>query len=145
MPRRAPQLAITIPPRNSSLPRPKTSAWCRPTGRPLLRFLPWVAGCTVVLWIFVLRADRQPLHVYSPQPHTPVEGHKPRPFHLPHRTSAQVTISSWSQRADGVRDTFVHAYDNYRRYAGGYDELLPVSGRGNGRCAHGFLVIMTPL
>ncbi len=51
--------------------------------------------------------------------HPPPQPYKPPP-RPPHPTK-------WSQRADAVRDAFLHAYRGYMKYAGSNDELLPVS------------------
>jgi len=148
--RNTPNLVITIPhnPINTThhkhvehtttgttVPGPKTSYpshCCRPTARPLLRIFPWVVGCTFVLWIFVLRADRPPLRVYSPQQHPPVERYKSRPIHPPHRHSnsyaSSLKLTLWDGRAENVRNAFIHAYGGYRQYAALYDVLLPVTG-----------------
>ncbi|EFI27370.1 mannosyl-oligosaccharide alpha-1,2-mannosidase [Coprinopsis cinerea okayama7 len=34
-------------------------------------------------------------------------------------------LSLWDHRANAVKDAFVYAYENYLKYAEGYDELLP--------------------
>ncbi|KAF8159589.1 glycoside hydrolase family 47 protein [Crassisporium funariophilum] len=124
-PRRMPNLVITIPPVS---PTSRKSATCRPTSKPLIRIFPWVVGCTIVLWIFVLRADRPPLRVYSPLPHPPFDGHKPRPFHPPHRPQQESPLKTWAERTNSVRKSFIHAYSGYRHLAAPYDELLPVTG-----------------
>ena len=36
----------------------------------------------------------------------------------------------WQERANGVREAFLHSWDGYRKYAWGYDHLLPLSKRG---------------
>ncbi|KAF8967669.1 glycoside hydrolase [Flammula alnicola] len=128
MARRVPNLVITIPPVS---PVPKPSTIWRPTSRPLLRFFPWVVGCTLILWIFILRSDQPPLRIYSPQPHPPVGGHRPRPLHPPHRPQDTSPITTWAERAESVKESFKHAYSGYHTFAGGYDELLPVSGGGS--------------
>ncbi|KAI9005718.1 mannosyl-oligosaccharide 1,2-alpha-mannosidase [Hyaloraphidium curvatum] len=36
----------------------------------------------------------------------------------------------WKERAQAVKDAFIHSWDGYRKYAWGYDHLLPVSRKG---------------
>lgn len=37
-------------------------------------------------------------------------------------------LTVWDHRANAVRDAFLFSFRSYTRRAGGYDELLPVSG-----------------
>lgn len=140
-PRTAPTLVITIPPNPIIThqkpmepidPKTSHSSCCKLTTRPLLRIFPWVVGCTLVLWIFVLQADRPPLRVFSPQQHPPVERYKSRPLHPPHRNSNSYASSSkltiWEERAENVRNSFIHGYNGYRQHAVLYDVLSPVTG-----------------
>ncbi|KAF9006005.1 seven-hairpin glycosidase [Cyathus striatus] len=82
------------------------------------------------LWLFspfLLPYRPPPLQVYGPHTHPPIEGssNHPRPYH-PSRPIGPHT--KWSERADAVRNSFIHAWENYQTYAAGYDEVLPVSG-----------------
>ena len=36
----------------------------------------------------------------------------------------------WAPRQEAVRKTFIHAWSGYKKYAMGYDELMPLSKRG---------------
>lgn len=148
--RATPNLVITIPPNptttayqnsieptTTNIPDAKTSC-CRPTIRLLLRIFPWVVGCTLVLWIFVLQVDKPPLHIYSPQRHPP---YKSRPLHHPYRHSKSYTSSSvWEERAENVRNSFIHAFSGYRQYETLYDVVLPVTGGSANKYVPYFLV-----
>ncbi|KAH9852168.1 seven-hairpin glycosidase [Lenzites betulinus] len=95
------------------------------------RFIPIGAAATLLLWFFAHFgvADRslylpQPDyadHLYPPPPHPP-------PGPPPGGRPGQVRPTTiWSQRADAVRDAFLHAYRGYQEFAGEHDELRPVS------------------
>ncbi|XP_074276658.1 mannosyl-oligosaccharide 1,2-alpha-mannosidase MNS3 [Silene latifolia] len=45
--------------------------------------------------------------------------------------SSTVEASKWNGRQQKVREAFVHAWSGYKRYAMGFDELMPLSKRGN--------------
>lgn len=129
MPRRTPNLVITIPPAGPVPLTPSRRSW-RPTARPLLRIFPWVVACTLILWIYLLRADKPPLRLHSPEHHPPVEGHKPRPFHPPNQNGEDSATVIWEQRSERVKTALTHAYNGYNTYAAEFDELLPLSGKG---------------
>lgn len=40
----------------------------------------------------------------------------------------------WEERADRVRQAFLHAYRAYEKCATGWDELLPITCRGVDKC-----------
>ncbi|KAF4610815.1 hypothetical protein D9613_006916 [Agrocybe pediades] len=132
MVRRMPHnLVITIPPASPSSrqPAPSTTSWRSGGGRRgFLRLFPWIVGCTIVLWIFVLRADRPPLRDFTALPHRPIDGHKPRPYHPPYKGAGLSPTATWAERAKTVRSSFLHALNGYQTRADGYDELLPTSG-----------------
>jgi mannosyl-oligosaccharide alpha-1,2-mannosidase len=131
MARRIPNLVITIPP-GSAIPK-RSSGWGI-SNRLLLNIFPWVVCTTIILWLFILRTDQPPLRVYSPQPHSPIDGFRPRPLHPPHRQQP-TTVTTWAERAEKVRQSFIHAYTGYSTHAGGHDELLPVTGGSTNKWA----------
>jgi len=124
MVRRMPNLVITIPPGSAI---PKSSSGWGISNRLLLSIFPWVVCTTIIFWLFLLRTDEPPLRVYSPQPHSPIDGLRPRPLHPPHRQQP-ATVITWAERAERVRQSFIHAYAGYSTHAGGHDELLSVTG-----------------
>ncbi|TFK39934.1 seven-hairpin glycosidase [Crucibulum laeve] len=124
--RRAHHLAINI-----STPTPyRPSVFQLVVGRPLFRWILLIIGAMFGLWIFapLLFGGGYRLHrhhrpyipdgiAFPPPPHRP----PPPPHH-----EGPPTV--WSERADRVRDAFVHAWSGYSKYAAGYDELMPVTG-----------------
>jgi hypothetical protein len=131
MVRRMPNLVITIPPGSAI---PKSSSRWGISNRLSLSIFPWVVCTTIILWLFLLRADEPPLRVYSPQPHSPIDGFRTRPLHPPHRQQP-ITVITWANRAERVRQSFIHAYPGYSTHAEGHDELLPVTGGGANKWA----------
>ncbi|PPQ62904.1 hypothetical protein CVT24_006302 [Panaeolus cyanescens] len=129
MPRRTPNLVITIPPAGPVPPTPSRPSW-RPTARPLLRIFPWAVACTLILWIYLLRADKPPLRLHSPEHHPPIDGHKPHPFHPQNQNGEDSAVVTWEKRSERVKTAFLHAYDSYTEFATGFDELLPLSAKG---------------
>ncbi|KAI0793718.1 seven-hairpin glycosidase [Fomes fomentarius] len=97
------------------------------------RLIPVGVIATCLLWglihltVYPSGPDLDHPWFYPPPPgshdglgrHPPPHPYKPPP-RPPHPTK-------WSQRADAVRDAFLHAYRGYVKYAGSNDELLPVS------------------
>ncbi|KAH9616594.1 hypothetical protein KSS87_011875 [Heliosperma pusillum] len=53
----------------------------------------------------------------------------PDEMHANNRST--VEASKWNARQQKVRDSFLHAWSGYKRYAMGFDELMPLSKRGN--------------
>jgi mannosyl-oligosaccharide alpha-1,2-mannosidase len=120
-------------------------------GRPLIR---WIScACIVLVGLYLLGPIGKFLFAgpHSPPPgyyhghhfrphHHPAEGHKayplPPPLH-PHAgppvtdipdQSHRVQENKWHERAQKVKEAFVHAYGGYEKHALPCDELLPVSG-----------------
>ncbi|TFK26236.1 mannosyl-oligosaccharide alpha-1,2-mannosidase [Coprinopsis marcescibilis] len=127
----------------------------RLNGRLFFRLLTWAAGCTLVLWLFILHSGDEPLlNVHNPfpavggGPHLPFLGptDKPpsegeplpkgpkwwpgnaKPAGAGPPTPPKKLPTIWDERAKQVKAAFVHAYTGYLKHAGGYDELLPVVG-----------------
>ncbi|KAJ2930958.1 hypothetical protein H1R20_g6105, partial [Candolleomyces eurysporus] len=167
--RRSPNLVISIPgTRQPATFRPHF----KPSGKLLFRYLPWVVGCTILLWLFILRADNPPFgggpgegyrvphyHPHSrpgppgfppftrqawrPPPGAGGDGgheHPPPEDDHPgfkwkwgsggasNKAKPQPQVGIWDTRAEKVKEAFVHAFEGYKRHAGGYDELLPIVG-----------------
>jgi mannosidase alpha-like ER degradation enhancer 2 len=59
-------------------------------------------------------------------------------------TTAPIPHSRWAQLAEQVKDEFVHSWDAYVQFAEGYDELKPISRRGNNRNG-GHSLLWTPI
>ncbi|KAF8347775.1 glycoside hydrolase [Amanita rubescens] len=78
--------------------------------RRLIRLIPWIVASLFFFWLFtvLLAPDFVPRHWI-------------RPFRYPNKSS---------NRAENVRNAFLHAYRGYRDHAFPSDELLPVSGSG---------------
>lgn len=51
-------------------------------------------------------------------------------INLTHESKKQNVDSKWIERQEKVKEAFVHAWSGYRKYAMGYDELMPLSQRG---------------
>lgn len=70
---------------------------------------------------------RRPLHgskhLSPPSPNRP-DGNSPS---LPPLDEKKVAL--WASRASLVKQSFLHAWDGYDKYAFGFDELLPLSNR----------------
>ncbi|KAI0630670.1 seven-hairpin glycosidase [Trametes polyzona] len=107
------------------------------------RFIPLGAAATILLWVFahygvsdhsLYSSYPDGGHHYPPPP-PPPPGQRPPPppFAGPPRPppggppAHARPATTWSERADAVRDAFLHAYHGYLRHAGEHDELLPVS------------------
>ena len=80
--------------------------------RPLIRLIPWVVASLFFFWLFTVLLAPD----FDPRPWI-------RPFRYPNKSRS-------SDRAESVRNAFLHAYRGYRDYAFPSDELLPVSGGG---------------
>ncbi|KAL0947330.1 hypothetical protein HGRIS_013449 [Hohenbuehelia grisea] len=97
--------------------------------RPLTRWLAFGVTLILTLWLFgrgfTSREGVHPASVLpSVVPNVPVPiTHSPGVPPSPVSTSANV----WDQRASRVRDAYLHAFGSYKKYAAGYDELLPLS------------------
>ena len=93
-----------------------------------LKFIPLVLGS--VLFIWVLLPFPGPLPGRRPHPGFRSHGRPPRtrPYPPPHPHTI------WQQRAEQVKDAFLHAYDGYLKYAALHDELLPVSNAAVDKC-----------
>ncbi|KAI9062582.1 glycoside hydrolase family 47 protein [Trametes sanguinea] len=107
--------------------------------RRAYRYIPIGAAITFLLWAFAHfgvqdhspylpdNVDRFfPAHPPPPPPFAggppPHPAFKPPPPH-------ERPPSKWDQRAEAVRQAFLHAYGGYKQFAGSHDELLPVSNR----------------
>ncbi|OJT12443.1 Endoplasmic reticulum mannosyl-oligosaccharide 1,2-alpha-mannosidase [Trametes pubescens] len=103
------------------------------------RFIPLGAAATLLLWAFArfgvtdhstYRPGPDQIEDFYPPP--PPPHHFPPPFGGAHpppgRPPPHVRPTTvWSERADAVKNAFLHAYRGYQEYAGSHDELLPVS------------------
>lgn len=99
--------------------------------RPLYRVLLPLVAFLVVLWLFVypLRDPHPIVPLHLPyQSHLennlPHQYRPPRPYPPPPRP-ANV---QWENRAQKVKDAFLHAWTGYQTHAAGWDELTPVDG-----------------
>ncbi|KAJ6458125.1 glycoside hydrolase [Mycena vitilis] len=80
--------------------------------KPVLRWLPYLFGLVLTLWLFA------PFLVSYGRHTLPILPHDGRP-------AAPEVLSA---RAQSVRDAYVHAYSSYKQDAWTFDELKPVSG-----------------
>ncbi|KAJ8694673.1 hypothetical protein PTI98_007330 [Pleurotus ostreatus] len=97
-------------------------------GRPSVRWIPWCAAILFSFWFigpFVLDLRHHAeIGFYPPRPG---RMYPPPPPPMPRPPNAGAPPSIWAERAHQVRLAFVHAYDGYRKYAHGYDELRPLT------------------
>ncbi|KXS16300.1 glycoside hydrolase family 47 protein [Gonapodya prolifera JEL478] len=56
-------------------------------------------------------------------------------------SGASDTVDIWKVRRERVKGAFLHAWDGYRKYAWGYDELEPLSQRGRDWFGMGLTII----
>ncbi|KAG6869228.1 hypothetical protein C0993_009092 [Termitomyces sp. T159_Od127] len=113
---------IWVDPEAATLPRSSVP-------RPLLRCIPCAILSLAIFSVFaVVRLQTKPYvpplgqHKLHPRPSptsTPVQQMTPPPYR---------PDPKWSDRAEKVKQAFVHAYDGYRQYALPDDELRPLSG-----------------
>ncbi len=103
------------------------------------RFIPLGAAATLLLWAFArfgvtdhstYRPGPDQIEDFYPPP--PPPHHFPPPFGGAHPPPGGPPphvrpTTVWSERADAVKNAFLHAYRGYQEYAGSHDELLPVS------------------
>jgi hypothetical protein len=47
---------------------------------------------------------------------------------VPNEVDQQPTNGEWDSRAEEVKQAFLDAFEGYRLFAAGYDELLPIAG-----------------
>ncbi len=119
----------------------------RPLVRITLLFLVFVT-----LFVVLLQHDSLPFSLETipfvlprPLPNFPLPI-PPRPDGLPlhrikiHRPQAVPAHGGpWAERADAVRDAFLHAYNGYLTYAAPHDELLPLSKSPYDMCVYPLL------
>ncbi|KAG6821465.1 hypothetical protein H0H93_010189 [Arthromyces matolae] len=124
-------------------PEPPTSLPFQFFGRPILRWITWAAislfGISLVLtFIRDNEHEHEHIHMHIPPPHP--WGQRPPPpppWMRPHidlpPPEAIKSDPKWASRAEKVKEAFVHAYEGYRNHALPFDELKPISGRGNNK------------
>lgn len=112
---------------------PRTGSWLSVMyGRPFYRFIPLLVACLFVLWILFAPFSGSPIPPPFYKPYQSESGKRPqqypppRPYPPPPRPN--VAKGQWEERAQRVRDAFLHAWNGYQKYAAGWDELLPVNG-----------------
>jgi hypothetical protein len=107
--------------------------------RPLFRIILFVL---VLLLLFVALPHFDAYYFLDrvPSATSPPLDFSPPPLPHPewpsrHRINVQRPLAHpphdgpWAERADAVRDAFLHAYEGYLAYAAPHDELLPLSMR----------------
>ncbi|KAF9453575.1 glycoside hydrolase family 47 protein [Macrolepiota fuliginosa MF-IS2] len=97
--------------------------------RPLVRFIPLLIAGFVAIWLFLPPFIGPPSHIPHQGPYQFNSGKRPqqyRPYPPPPRPPSQQT--QWEERAQRVRDAFVHAWNGYQKHAAGWDELTPIDG-----------------
>ncbi|KAI5885028.1 seven-hairpin glycosidase [Schizophyllum commune H4-8] len=93
------------------------------------------SGTAIMVGLWLLASVFRPFGPPHPAlfDHPPPPPPPPPPFvplHEPVRPPpSPEEAKTWADRADLVRNAFVHAYNGYRRQAFGHDEVRPVSGK----------------
>ena len=99
--------------------------------RPLFRIILFIF-IFGTFFILFFPSIHLPSLINAPQHYRPLSFDPPQPGSNRHRIKVERPTANrnkdvWAQRADAVRDAFLHAYGSYITYASPYDELLPLS------------------
>ncbi|KAF4586522.1 hypothetical protein EYR38_010801 [Pleurotus pulmonarius] len=94
-------------------PKPVRRQWL---GRPLARWI--VLGLILIAALWLLA----PVHLTSP-----ISPLQDEPTTATLRPPVLDNAFLWNQRASRVRDSYLHGYNEYLKYASGHDEILPLS------------------